>query len=212
MTVTQSDIIIQQYKEAYFDLYGIYAEVRRNGSWVYLNSNSTAYRIKRDLPEFISRLKDHKKQMEEATEIVGDDISPIPIKKDLIRMLLQKFLEDSGNSGFTMEQKIKDYAMGGIPYINVCEDCYEIESLQNDLIEKDNIIYSLKNQARNLKDERDNLISDIKSMKEKSVFFSMDDLKDIVPKLKKKKPKKKKAKQKIRYFSTLPYEEEDVPF
>lgn len=200
MTVTQSDFIIQQYKEAYFALHGTHPEVRRNGSWVYLNGNITAYRVKRDLPEFTGRLKRHKiMEIQEAVHIdAGNDISPIPIKKDLIRMFFQKFFEDSGNSGFTMEKRMKDYALGGKPYMDHCEDCYDVRSLSEQLNDQDNLIQSLKAQARALKTERKHLKADIESMKENSVFFSMNDLKDVVPTPPKKK-KQKKQKRKIRY-------------
>jgi len=145
------------------------------------------------------------------------------IKKDLMEMFFQKLFENNGHSAFQMERAMKDYALGGgtTPYIkkkNDCDECYlkdELDSLEdeshdirNENTNLTNTIHDLKDKIIEMKDERENLkdeITDMKDehekLKENSVFFSMDDLKDIVP---------KKILREKQYNDFDPYD--DAPF
>jgi len=232
--ISKSDILIARYKDAYHELYGEHPVVEKYGSWIYINGDSNAIRAKRDLPSIINQIREQinldslirrAKQISHEREIDNYRYdSPLwknYIKKDLREMFFQKLFENNGHSAFQMERAMKDYALGGTPYIkkkNDCDECYlkdELDSLKdeshdirNENTNLTNTIHDLKDKIIEMKDERENLkdeITDMKDehekLKENSVFFSMDDLKDIVP---------KKILREKQYNDFDPYY--DVPF
>ena len=53
--MSKSEKIIQEYKNAYYNMHGRYPEMRQKGSWIYINESPTAHRISQ-LPEYITNL------------------------------------------------------------------------------------------------------------------------------------------------------------
>ena len=61
--MTKVEKIIQEYKDAYYDLHGHFPKIERKGAWIYINESPSAYRSAQ-IPDMVERLKVMKKERE----------------------------------------------------------------------------------------------------------------------------------------------------
>jgi hypothetical protein len=174
---------IERYKEAFNNINGFDPIIKKRGSWIYINDNTTAFRL-HQLPVLTRRLKEIKNVKDQIEEQERQKLKlwgskkNIPLWKkiddDVIEMFLQKMFEHCGNSIVKLEKLMKDVSLSGFVITEYCEfkeDCY------NSI----HVISELKDEISELKDAIDKLVIDNnelkmenKSLKENSVLFSMD--------------------------------------
>lgn len=187
------DKVVEEYKKAFHDLHETYPHVEKRGAWI--NINGKNYRAKEVLRMIINldkrrvEEKYKKEDLEENAKSMDFFIKPNGwekhIKKDLIVSLLNKLYELNGKSSYDLEKFIKNFTPSDFVYRQeefekLHEEMKELKRENLDLLRKKyNLEFINKVLKRDMeKDSKiiDSLKKNIKIIKEKSVFFSMDDI------------------------------------